>query len=193
MESVTSKSKVKSKKDKKAKKAVAAKVCSEDDEASNEASDASDDNKKPTKKSVKTKKKTSKKNDPSSDQSDDQSDQDDEQSDSDDDNSQRSSDKAAEKKNILTHKEKKELKKKQKMDAEIERISKKGGEGHGELSANFTVAQALKTGGALVNLETAVDIKIDKFSIAAKGNDLFRDASLLIGMIIGWTRPKRTR
>ena len=28
--------------------------------------------------------------------------------------------------------------------------------------------------------ETAVDIKIDKFSIAAKGKDLFRDASLLI-------------
>ena len=40
--------------------------------------------------------------------------------------------------------------------------------------------QALKTGGALINLETAVDIKIDKFSIAAKGKDLFRDATLSI-------------
>ena len=40
--------------------------------------------------------------------------------------------------------------------------------------------QALKTGGALAQMETAVDIKIDKFSIAAKGKDLFRDASLLI-------------
>jgi len=32
----------------------------------------------------------------------------------------------------------------------------------------------------LAQLETAVDIKIDKFSIAAKGKDLFRDASLTI-------------
>merc|ERR1712241_703714 len=31
-----------------------------------------------------------------------------------------------------------------------------------------------------VQLETAVDIKIDKFSIAAKGKDLFRDAALTI-------------
>merc|ERR1739844_891588 len=29
-------------------------------------------------------------------------------------------------------------------------------------------------------METAVDIKIDKFSIAAKGKDLFKDASLTI-------------
>jgi hypothetical protein len=44
-------------------------------------------------------------------------------------------------KKVLTHKEKKELKKKQKMEAELERISKKGGEGHSDLGANFTVAQ----------------------------------------------------
>lgn len=80
----------------------------------------------------------------------------------------------------LSHKEKKELKKKQKMEAEIEKINKKGGEGHSALGDNFTVAQALKTGGALSQLETAVDIKIDKFSIAAKGKDLFRDAALTI-------------
>merc|ERR1719414_606984 len=80
----------------------------------------------------------------------------------------------------LSHKEKKELKKKAKLEAEMERITKKGGEGHSELSANFTVSQALKTGGALTQMETAVDIKVDKFSIAAKGKDLFRDASLLI-------------
>ena len=66
------------------------------------------------------------------------------------------------------------------MEAEIDRITKKGGEGHSALGDNFTVAQALKTGGALVQLETAVDIKIDKFSIAAKGKDLFRDAALTI-------------
>merc|ERR1712141_302654 len=83
-------------------------------------------------------------------------------------------------KKVLTHKEKKELKKKQKLEAEYAKISKKGGEGHSELGDNFTVAQALRTGGALAQLETAVDIKIDKFSIAAKGKDLFRDASLSI-------------
>ena len=85
-----------------------------------------------------------------------------------------------ESKKVLSHKEKKELKKKQKMEAEIARISKKGGEGHSSLDANFTVAQALKTGGALAQMETAVDIKIEKFSIAAKGKDLFKDASLSI-------------
>merc|ERR1719347_1952126 len=80
----------------------------------------------------------------------------------------------------LSHKEKKALEKKKKMEAEMARISQKGGSGHSELDANFTVAQALKTGAALTNLETAVDIKIDKFSIAAKGKDLFTNASLLI-------------
>jgi len=80
----------------------------------------------------------------------------------------------------LTHKEKKALEKKKKMDAEIARITQKGGQGHSTLDANFTVAQALKTGGALANLENAVDIKIEKFSIAAKGKDLFTNASLLI-------------
>merc|ERR1719229_1439845 len=66
------------------------------------------------------------------------------------------------------------------MEAEIARMSTKGGSGHSALDANFTVAQALKTGGALANLENAVDIKIEKFSIAAKGKDLFTNASLLI-------------
>jgi len=80
----------------------------------------------------------------------------------------------------LSHKEKKALEKKKKMDAEIARITQKGGQGHSTLDANFTVAQALKTGGALANLENAVDIKIEKFSIAAKGKDLFTNASLLI-------------
>ena len=63
----------------------------------------------------------------------------------------------------LSHKEKKELKKRAKMEAEMERITKKGGEGHSELSANFSVSQALKTGGALTQMETAVDIKVEKF------------------------------
>merc|ERR1719445_548083 len=83
-------------------------------------------------------------------------------------------------KKALTHKEKKALEKKKKLDAEIARMSTKGGSGHSALDANFTVAQALKTGAALTNMENAVDIKIDKFSIAAKGKDLFTNASLLI-------------
>merc|ERR1712200_339854 len=83
-------------------------------------------------------------------------------------------------KKALTHKEKKALEKKKKMEAEIARMSTKGGSGHSALDANFTVAQALKTGAALTNMENAVDIKIDKFSIAAKGKDLFSNASLLI-------------
>merc|ERR1719334_647130 len=84
------------------------------------------------------------------------------------------------KKKPMTHKEKKALEKKKKFDAEMERISKKGGEGHSALDANFTVAQALKTGAALTQMENAVDIKIDKFSIAAKGKDSFTNASLMI-------------
>merc|ERR1712227_1168359 len=80
----------------------------------------------------------------------------------------------------LTHKEKKAMEKKKKHEAEVARITTKGGQGHSALDANFTVAQALKTGGALAQLENAVDIKIEKFSIAAKGKDLFTNASLLI-------------
>merc|ERR1712142_1350912 len=70
--------------------------------------------------------------------------------------------------------------KKKKMEAEMARITNKGGQGHSALDANFTVAQALKTGAALTQMENAVDIKIDKFSIAAKGKDLFTNASLMI-------------
>merc|ERR1712142_309756 len=84
------------------------------------------------------------------------------------------------KKASLTHKEKKALEKKKKMEAEMARITNKGGQGHSALDANFTVAQALKTGAALTQMENAVDIKIDKFSIAAKGKDLFTNASLMI-------------
>ena len=62
----------------------------------------------------------------------------------------------------------------------MDKITKKGGQGHSELDKNFTVSQALKTGGALAQMETAVDIKIEKFSIAAKGKELFSNASLLI-------------
>lgn len=59
-------------------------------------------------------------------------------------------------------------------------MTKKGGQGHSELEANFSVSQIQKTAGQLAALEHAVDIKIDSFSISAKGQDLFINASLLI-------------
>jgi len=113
------------------------------------------------------------------------SDSDDEKEDSqkesdDEDEEKEEKEEKKEKKKPLTHKEKKELVKKKRLQDEMDRISKKGGEGHSALDANFTVAQALKTGAALSQMENAVDIKIDKFSIAAKGKDLFTNASLLI-------------
>ena len=55
-----------------------------------------------------------------------------------------------------------------------------GGEGHSALDANFTLAQSTKTN---LQMEGAVDIKIEKFSIAAKGKDLFTNASLLIAQV----------
>lgn len=62
----------------------------------------------------------------------------------------------------------------------METILKKGGQGHSELDSNFTVSQTQKTAGQLAALENAVDIKVENFSIAAKGKDLFTNANLLI-------------
>ncbi len=164
--------KSKSKKDKKGKKAAAAAAEPSDEEELDDNSDEIEAVPKSKSKSKsKSKGKKGKKVDSDSADSDNDADN------SDDDGEEEEEDRP---KKVLSHKEKKELKKKQKLQAEIDKISKKGGEGHSELSDNFTVAQALKTGGALAQMETAVDIKIDKFSIAAKGKDLFRDASLLI-------------
>lgn len=80
----------------------------------------------------------------------------------------------------LTHKEKKKLKKQQEYEKQVETMLKKGGLGHSDLESNFTVSQAQRSAGQKAALENAVDIKIDNFSIAAKGNDLFVNASLLI-------------
>ncbi|XP_063633209.1 ATP-binding cassette sub-family F member 1 [Cydia splendana] len=85
---------------------------------------------------------------------------------------------AAEKK--LSHKEKKKLKKMQEYEKQMEMMTKKGGQGHSELDANFTVSQAQKSAGQMAALENAVDIKVENFSIAAKGKDLFVNANLLI-------------
>jgi len=157
----TSKSKKASSKKEKARK-MAEKLMNED-----QSEDESDDEKVVKEKDKKKKK--SKKT-PSSDESNEE----------DNDESEEEEVEKKPKKASLTHKEKKALEKKKKMEAEMARITNKGGQGHSALDANFTVAQALKTGAALTNMENAVDIKIDKFSIAAKGKDLFTNASLLI-------------
>ncbi|XP_018564762.1 ATP-binding cassette sub-family F member 1 [Anoplophora glabripennis] len=80
----------------------------------------------------------------------------------------------------LTHKEKKKMKKMQEYEKQMETMLKKGGQGHSELDSNFTVSQAQKSAGQIAALENAVDIKIENFSISAKGNDLFVNANLLI-------------
>lgn len=89
-----------------------------------------------------------------------------------------SEDKTKEKK--LTHKEKKKMKKDEEYKKMTEAMLKKGGQGHSELDSNFTVSQVQKTAGQMAALENAVDIKIENFSISAKGNDLFVNANLLI-------------
>merc|ERR1719167_2089244 len=159
-------SKSKSKKEK--ARLMAEKLLKEEDSADDE--DVEDVKKSKDKKSKKSKSKS-----PKSD-----SDNDGSEGGEDSDEENDAGEKEEKPKKALTHKEKKALEKKKKMEAEIARMSTKGGSGHSALDANFTVAQALKTGAALTNMENAVDIKIDKFSIAAKGKDLFTNASLLI-------------
>jgi len=167
------------KKDKKKKKKGF--TIEDEDEKTPGDSDQSDAEDEPVAKSKgKDKKKQKTKTKSKKKAKDDSSDDDNSEKDSDADDEDNEEEEEVVEKKVLSHKEKKELKKRQKMEEEIARITKKGGEGHSNLDANFTVAQALKTGGALTQLETAVDIKIEKFSIAAKGKDLFRDASLMI-------------
>lgn len=80
----------------------------------------------------------------------------------------------------LTHKEKKKLKKQQEYDKQMETMLKKGGQGHSDLDSNFTVSQSQKSANQMAALENAVDIKVENFTISAKGNDLFVNANLLI-------------
>ncbi|EDX02504.1 ATP-binding cassette sub-family F member 1 [Drosophila yakuba] len=80
----------------------------------------------------------------------------------------------------LTHKEKKKQKKQQEYERQMELMTKKGGAGHSDLDNNFTMSQVQKTAGQKAALEQAVDIKIENFTISAKGNDLFVNANLLI-------------
>lgn len=80
----------------------------------------------------------------------------------------------------LTHKEKKKLKKQQEYERTIEIMTKTGGQGHSELESNFTVSQSQSQNQRSQQMEHAVDIKIENFSIAAKGKELFTNANLLI-------------
>jgi len=58
---------------------------------------------------------------------------------------------------------------------QMELMLKKGGQGHSELADNFTVSQVEKSID-----DKAVDIKVERFNISAKGKDLFVNADLLI-------------
>ncbi|XP_055534898.1 ATP-binding cassette sub-family F member 1 [Wyeomyia smithii] len=80
----------------------------------------------------------------------------------------------------LTHKEKKKLKKLEEFQKQVEAMTRKGGQGHSDLDSNFTMSQAQKSGNQAKHMDHAVDIKIENFTISAKGNDLFVNANLLI-------------
>lgn len=89
-------------------------------------------------------------------------------------------DESEKKEKRVTNKEKKKMKKQQLYEQQMESLTKKGGQGHSDLDSNFTMSQVQKTGGQKAALEHAVDIKIENFTISAKGNDLFVNANLLI-------------
>lgn len=80
----------------------------------------------------------------------------------------------------VTNKELKKIKKKEDYEKQQEALLRKGGQGASDLDSNFTMSQAHKTGGQKAALEFAVDIKIENFTISAKGNDLFVNSNLLI-------------
>jgi len=80
----------------------------------------------------------------------------------------------------LSRKEMKKKKKQAELQQEIDKMTKKGGQGGSSLDANFTVSQADKSAARQAQLENAIDIKVDSFSISARGKDLFVNASLLV-------------
>lgn len=59
-------------------------------------------------------------------------------------------------------------------------LVKQGGHGTSALEDTFAVSQAAKSDKTQSHLESAVDIKVENFSISAKGKPLFTNASLLI-------------
>lgn len=80
----------------------------------------------------------------------------------------------------VTNKEKKKQKKQQEWQEQMEMLTRKGGQGSSDLGSNFTMSQVHKSGAQKTAMEHAVDIKIENFTISAKGNDLFVNANLLI-------------
>lgn len=87
---------------------------------------------------------------------------------------------AEKKEKRVTNKEKKKLKKQQDYEKQMESLTKKGGQGQSDLDSNFTMSQVQKSGAQKAAMEYAVDIKIENFTISAKGNDLFVNSNLLI-------------
>uniref|UniRef100_T1J795 ATP-binding cassette sub-family F member 1 n=1 Tax=Strigamia maritima TaxID=126957 RepID=T1J795_STRMM len=78
----------------------------------------------------------------------------------------------------LSHKDKKKMKKQIEYQRQVEELKK--GSGTSELGEQFTVSQAEKSSTKMQQRETAVDIKVENFSIAARGKDLFVNANLNI-------------
>lgn len=80
----------------------------------------------------------------------------------------------------LSRKEMKKRKKQMELQEQMDMMTKKGGHGGSALDSNFTVSQADKSVARQQQLENAVDIKVESFSISARGKDLFVNASLMI-------------
>ncbi|KAM7304606.1 ATP-binding cassette sub-family F member 1 [Ixodes scapularis] len=77
----------------------------------------------------------------------------------------------------MSHKEKKLMKKQSEYQKQIESLNKGKTASDGE---QFTVSQADKSAAQQQQLENAIDIKVENFSISARGKDLFVNASLTI-------------
>ncbi|XP_076345924.1 ATP-binding cassette sub-family F member 1 [Tachypleus tridentatus] len=77
----------------------------------------------------------------------------------------------------LSHRDKKKKKKELEYQKQLEAVGKPHSE---KIDAQFTVSQAEKSTSQQQQLENAIDIKVDNFSISARGKDLFVNASLHI-------------
>ncbi|KAH7981376.1 hypothetical protein HPB49_023474 [Dermacentor silvarum] len=77
----------------------------------------------------------------------------------------------------VSHKEKKMMKKQSEYQKQLESLNKGKTSSDGD---QFTISQADKSAAQQIQQENAVDIKVDNFSISARGKDLFVNASLTI-------------
>jgi len=80
----------------------------------------------------------------------------------------------------LSHKERKKMKQQLEYERQMEVMLQKGGKGTSSLDDTFAVSQVEKTDKQKEAQENAVDIKVENFSISAKGKALFINAQLLI-------------